>query len=279
MIELTSYSTFLESPLLPSGIRFLDIFDTFSLTIDIAEMLDDMKFLTASIRTFQTSPNAPSAEDLAKFRSSAQWTYNRILSLPSQLPSADPLSDMIYESIRTTALIYSTSILSLSPLSKSHTPGSINEVHDKMWKVSLSRWKQMPGILLWIILVVAAAGGENEKQAKKFAERIIHSVAMFIGVQSQEVAINLMRAFLGVQRWVGGRDERAFEGSGKGKARVSGDLALDETIQKYEEAQDDGEGGVRGVLGGLEEVLTTSRGLDTTAGTGLPRTRTPDYDL
>ena len=28
-----------------------------------------------------------------------------------------------------------------------------------------------------------------------------------------------MRAFLGVQRWVGGRDERAYQGEGKGKGK------------------------------------------------------------
>jgi hypothetical protein len=222
-------------------------------------MLDDMKFLTSSIRTFQTNQDAPSAEDLAKFRLSAQWTHNRILSLPSQLPISDPISDIIYESVRTTSLIFSTSVLSLSPLSKSHEPGQINELHEKMWKVSLSRWKQMPGILLWIILVVAAAGGEDEKQAKKFAERIIHSVAMFIGVQSQEVAVHLMRAFLGVQRWVGGRDDRAFEGTGKGKGPALGGVVVQENLEEDGDEKTDQRGGIGGTLGGFVEDSTMSR--------------------
>lgn len=56
----------------------------------------------------------------------------------------------------------------------------------------------MPGIFLWIVLVVAsAAAREEEKRQKKFAERMIQPIAMFVGVQSQDVAVNLMRAFLG----------------------------------------------------------------------------------
>lgn len=109
----------------------------------------------------------------------------------------------------------------------------------------------MPGILLWTILVVAAAGGEDEKQAKKFAERIIHTTAMFIGVQSQEVAVHLMRAFLGVQRWVGGRDERAFEGTGKGNAPVLGGMAPEESMDEHEDEEIDEGGRSGGFLGVL----------------------------
>jgi hypothetical protein len=66
LIALIFYSTLLDSPLLSSGIGFLDIFSTFSLSIEIAEILDDMKFLTSSIRTFETSRDAPTASDPAK---------------------------------------------------------------------------------------------------------------------------------------------------------------------------------------------------------------------
>jgi len=116
----------------------------------------------------------------------------------------------------------------------------------------------MPGIFLWLVLVVAAsAGREEEKRHKKFAERMIQPVAMFVGVQNQEVAVNLMRAFLGVQRWVGGRDERAFEGLGKGKekSKLMGPvLGGEDVLGEAEEGEGDGMGGILGGLGGAAAV-------------------------
>lgn len=281
LISLASYPTFLESPLLPSGIRFLDIFGTFSLSVSIAEILDDMKSLTSSIRTFQTSRNPPTAEDLAKFKSSTLWTHNRILSLPSQLPSSDPTSDLIYESVRLTSLIYSFSILSVTPLSKSHTPGQIVDLHDRVWKVSLSRWKQMPGVILWIVLVVAAAGGETEKREKKFAERMIHTVAMFIGLQSQEVAVSQMRAFLGVQRWVGGRDERAYEGVGKGKETAFSISALEDDEKGGGPSETLGEGvGLESLSRGeLNLPRETIAGIAKRDDVAIDSSRIPDNEL
>lgn len=93
----------------------------------------------------------------------------------------------------------------------------------------------MPGIILWMVLVVAAAGGDTEKRAKKFAERMIHGVAMFIGMQSQELVVSMLRAFLGVQRWVGGRDERAFEEKGKRERINIGGVVLgeDQSHEKF----------------------------------------------
>jgi hypothetical protein len=227
-------------------------------------MLDDMKFLTSSIRTFQCSRDAPSAADLAKFRSSTLWTHNRIISLPPQLPSTDPVSDAIYETVRLTSLIYSSSILSLSPLSNSASGSQIPELAEMIWKVELSRWKQMPGIFLWIVMVVAAAAArEEEKRQKKMAERMIQPIAMFVGVQSQDVAVNLMRAFLGVQRWVGGRDERAFEGAGKGKSKA---MLLEVPVLGGEdvlglEREDGGPGdGLGGILGGVGGAGVLSKG-------------------
>jgi hypothetical protein len=158
-----------------------------------------MKFLTLSIRTFQIS--SPSAQELSKFRATSLWTHNRILSLPAQLQNISiPIFGVLYEIVRLTALIYSAAILARTPLSRAHSPGQIAELSQKMWQVSLSTWKTIPGIFLWILLVIVPC--TEEKLSKKWAKMMIGTVAMHIGVENQEVAQACMRAFLGVQTWL-----------------------------------------------------------------------------
>jgi hypothetical protein len=50
--------------------------------------------------------------------------------------------ELIYETIRLTALIYSSSILSLGPLSKSSSPGQIATLHRQMWKTTFRDGKR-----------------------------------------------------------------------------------------------------------------------------------------
>jgi len=84
----------------------------------------------------------------------------------------------------------------------------------------------MSGILLWIVLVISAAGEKGSKE-KKVAERMVHNVAMFVSIEKEEVAVACLRAFMGVQRWIGGRDREAV---GIGQEHMSGELLED--VQK-----------------------------------------------
>jgi hypothetical protein len=223
MKALDAYPTFLETPLLPSQIRFINICSTLDISRPAAEILDDMKFLTTSILDFRAM--SPTPQDLLKFQATVLWTHNRISALPS---STSNLSDPIYEALRLTALIYGAAILSRQPLSVSSTAAQFQELGEKTWHTPLTRWKKMPGILLWIILVACPCPADN-KLHKKFLKMIIATVAMHIGVEHHEVAVTCMRSFLGVQRWIEEAadavaveiaEEEGGDVQGKGKAKL-----------------------------------------------------------
>ena len=87
----------------------------------------------------------------------------------------------------------------------------------------MTRWKKIPGILLWAVLVACPCPIENKLQ-KKFLKMIIATIAMYIGVEHHEVAVACMRCFWEVQRWIT-KDREEFpeelEGKGKGRLNVS----------------------------------------------------------
>lgn len=81
----------------------------------------------------------------------------------------------------------------------------------------------MPGILLWVVLVACPAStgkmaGELRLQGK-FLKMMIGTVAMYIAVQSQDVAVACLRSFLGVQRWI---DENTTTGEADDAGSRSG---------------------------------------------------------
>ena len=170
-----------------------------------------MRFLTISILNLRAVD--PSPQDLLKFQATVLWTHNRISTLPFETSSAD----RIYETLRLTALLYSTAVLTHQPLSISSTPEELQILGEKMWRVPLTRWKKIPGILLWIIMVATPCPNENKLQ-KKYLKMIIATVAMYIGVEHHEVAVACMRSFLEVQRWIEeDREEVLVDVNGKGK--------------------------------------------------------------
>jgi hypothetical protein len=212
-----AYPTFLDNPLLQSEIRFIDIFLILDISRASAEILDDMRFLTTSI--FNLRAMDPTSQDLLKFQATVLWTHNRISALPVGLLPPD----LIYETLRLTALLYSTAVLSRQPLSISSTPEEVRLLADTMWRINLTRWKKIPGILLWIILVACPCPSEN-KLEKKFLKMFVATVAMHIGVEHHEVAVCCMRSFLGVQRWIAGDSEEEpddVKGKGRGGLIVS----------------------------------------------------------
>jgi hypothetical protein len=173
-----------------------------------------MKFLTTSILNLRAMVPAP--QDLLKFQATVLWTQNRISALPPGLSPPDP----IYDTLRLISLLYSTAVLARQPLSTSSTPEQLQALGEKMWRVPLTRWKKIPGILLWIVLVACPCPIENKLQ-KKFLKMIIATIAMYIGVEHHEVAVACMRGFWEVQRWIAGdREEFQDELEGKGKGRL-----------------------------------------------------------
>ncbi|KAE9379627.1 hypothetical protein N431DRAFT_478585 [Stipitochalara longipes BDJ] len=188
-----------DNPLYTSNTRLEDFVEFKDLGPSTLKILDDMKFLTASLLVAQPALATPKA--IAKFEATALWTYDRVAALPS-IPAMlfNSSEDLIYETIRLTALLYCKAITSHALLSKNCEPVICISLWQTMWLVNMSRWKQIPGIFLWVMLV--ACTSLKYKAQRLFLNMNIWTVTLHIGLSSHEVAVGCLDTFLRVQRWI-----------------------------------------------------------------------------
>jgi hypothetical protein len=64
----------------------------------------------------------------------------------------------------------------------------------------LARWKELPGIFLWILLV-ACPGTKNDPQGR-FLRKKMAVAGMAIGMEDFNLATSYLRVFWMVQRWI-----------------------------------------------------------------------------
>ncbi|KAH9207781.1 hypothetical protein DL95DRAFT_482314, partial [Leptodontidium sp. 2 PMI_412] len=196
---LDSTLALFDNPLYTPSACLKNIVETRDLGLSTIEILDDMKFLTTSILAIQSTIATP--QSIAKFKATALWAHNRVAALPSITPTlSNSTEDLIYETIRLTALLYCTAITSHSPFSQTCQPAIFKGLWNTMWLVSFSRWKKIPGIFLWVMLV--ACPSSNDKAHRAFLKMNIWMVSLYIGLSSHEIANGCLKTFLKVQKWV-----------------------------------------------------------------------------
>lgn len=174
-----------------------------------------MRLLTTSIMSLSLSGRFSgnfSKIDDSKLQSTARFVHNRIRSLPViDVTSSNDEIDFIYETCRIAAFAYSLSISSRIPFSQGYFRDDerCQDFYSKIWKVSLTRWKKIPGIFLWILLVAfPRTGGLYLKTNMGITAAYV--TALSIAVQDFDVAIGCFRAIWTVQRWImrQGADEK-----------------------------------------------------------------------
>jgi hypothetical protein len=198
---LDALKTF-ESPLFGSRTHFHDNLKSLDISSDTADILDDMKFLTTSVQddiayqlTFGTS------QSNIKLHATSLWTRNRVADLPAIGPtSLNSTEDLIYETVRLTALLYNTAISSRSPFSYVSQSSILQDLWKAIWRISLSRWKKIPGIFLWVILVACASS--KDKMQRRLLKLNLAAVVLHIEVTRTGIAVSCLRTFLRVQKWI-----------------------------------------------------------------------------
>jgi hypothetical protein len=200
-----SYLALYSSPLSDSGTPFLDIHESLDLAPQMASILDDMRFLTASILSLSLMDYGPSlpTQPLTpeSIQSKACRIYNEISHLPiTPLSARSSTKDIISEAIRITAIAYSSAIAARTPFSRACTAGLRQQLYARIWRVSLSTWKKVPGIFQWILLV-ACPGSVNDVPGR-LLRRTASVVAIYIGLQHFGLSSTCVRQFWQVQRWI-----------------------------------------------------------------------------
>ncbi|KAG4429758.1 hypothetical protein IFR05_014762 [Cadophora sp. M221] len=190
----------IRSPLLHYPISFQECKDSLNLSQVAAEILDDVRFLTTSITSCFLSPELETTKT-SKIQSTAEWLYKRIETIPElSIVSITPTSEIIIDTIRLCALVYSSSIKTLTPLSQNFPPELQERFYSNISLVGLKNWKDVPGIFLWILLVATPCGKDDHRG--RFLRKQMACTGMAIGMDDFHLGTAGLRALWLVQRWI-----------------------------------------------------------------------------
>ncbi|KAM7200893.1 hypothetical protein V8F20_005135 [Naviculisporaceae sp. PSN 640] len=220
----------LASPLGDASVRFMDLKDKLHLSEEAARILDDVQFLTLSIncpeRIEPDSSDRPrtSSANTLKIRNTASWMHKRLQALGRGfLADAEaagvPEEDLVTETIRLTALIYTDAIRSLRPISHVKGDELTRKLCDLLREVSSNRWKMLPGIFLWLVAVATpqvpeengrdtrnetdSGFADKEKQLRiRYLRRKLATAAQVVGQEQYPLALWYLRSYWVVQRWI-----------------------------------------------------------------------------
>jgi hypothetical protein len=147
-----------------------------------------------------------------KIQSTASWLSSRISSssiseTEKEEDQASNQRQLITSILRQTAQFYTTSIATLTPFSTPSAPSLYHlfEIKSNIAKVGLKRWKEIPGIFLWVLLVICPSLGEDREDRKLRKKMAVTGMA--IGLEGFNLGIEYLKAHWKVQRWIA--DERA----------------------------------------------------------------------
>ncbi|KAH7403304.1 hypothetical protein BKA64DRAFT_706804 [Cadophora sp. MPI-SDFR-AT-0126] len=203
-----NYPAKARCPVLPYPTTFRECKETLNLTLTAAEILDDVRFLTTSITSCFLSPELEPTKT-SKIQSTAAWLHKRVSAIPPlETVAITPTSDIIIDTIRLSALVYTSAIQTLTPLSQNFLPDLQERMYSNISLVGLRNWKEIPGIFLWILLVAAPCARDDHRG--RFLRKQMACTGMAIGLEDFLLGTACLRAFWLVQRWI------AREGVGVG---------------------------------------------------------------
>jgi hypothetical protein len=209
-----SYPESYSTPLFASDTKFRDIHRSLGLSPEIASILDDVRFLTTAILSTSTSeqspPDSTTPGSSKAIQNTALWIYENLNLLPITTSDESATTDIIYETIKISAVVYTSAIASLVPFSLAYTPELRAKLYQNLRRVDLSSWKKIPGIFLWV-LFVACPGSGSDIQSRSL-RKTASLTAIYIGFRALALSHWCLRRLWGVQRWiVNGGDEADSE--------------------------------------------------------------------
>ena len=188
----------MESPLLRSSISFQDTIDTLGISKETAALLDDMRFLTTSVINLQDNNTEHGA---AKLLMTARWIHERTAASPSISDEGSPVAgDIIYECCRMAAKVYTGAIMSRVPLSQSCGIQDIKAFWGVMPQISLTRWKSISGIFLWICSVLCP--GAQWTMFGRYLKSLVSNLITDIGLNKWDVMVGCVEGLLRVHVWL-----------------------------------------------------------------------------
>jgi hypothetical protein len=192
---------FLDTPLLPSSRNFATLVGSLGIGEETATILDDIRFLLQAI-IYQTNTDQKplDVDDKNKLVATAKWVCDRIIT-SRRNPLDQTLSqDFMYQSCRKAALIYCKAITERTPLSRCCTTRDLSQLWATVWRVTLTQWKKIPGIFIWILLSVNQASQDTHHG--RLIKSLLKSASFYIALENWEVIDGSLAAFVKLQRWL-----------------------------------------------------------------------------
>jgi hypothetical protein len=202
----TSTPITLDSPLLNSPQQFKNHTDELLISGETSQILDDMRFIISSILDLPDIRSPYYTQSHAKLRAASDWSLSRISALPESIlkfRGQATKNDCIYSSIRFAALIYLKAISKRVPLAQACQGPEMRLLFSAMWKVTLTEWRHIPGIFIWILLATIEAAryapqGRLLKSMLKTAS--FHLAAC--GENGWEIVDAMLNRFANLQKWL-----------------------------------------------------------------------------
>jgi hypothetical protein len=199
-----SYDESLKCPLISSPTTFAQIRETLNLSLATAEILDNVRFLTLSITSSDQQPST------SKIQSTASWIHQRLEVIPIPTIPEPSERELILTILRTTALTFTHCISTLSPFTNAYTPSALSSLLSQISSIPLNRWKRIPGIFLWVLLVACPSAGNVDEVQGRWLKKKMAVTGMTIGMSDFGLAIGGLRGFWKVQRWIA-RERKEWE--------------------------------------------------------------------
>ena len=214
----------MSCPLLYSLVNFSSIHEQLGIAAETATILDQMRFVTMSAIALIDSAQSP--EELDKLSTAARSIQAKISSLPDGTdPSSPFFKDFVYRSCQMAALIYCRAVIERVPISKACTVQNLNQLWSCMWRVTLTEWKTIPGIFVWVILA-----GNPAAQATphgRFLKSMLKAATSYMALDFFDVVDCSLMNYAKLQRWLRTERNDVLVLTNRGKTR---DLAY---LQHY----------------------------------------------
>jgi hypothetical protein len=134
------------------------------------------------------------------------------------MQSTQTSKDLMYQTIRQAALIWTSAISSRRPFSESCSATDFYKLWTTLWRLSLTTWKSVLGIYLWIIITIVPASRDTAHG--RFVKSMLTISALNMGLENWSASHSALRNAMRLQTWLGSvkNDDK---GKGKQKEVVS----------------------------------------------------------
>ena len=189
----------MSTPFIPSSTKSISVAGELQIGQNTARMLDDMRFLITAV--MDQIDAEPSEQEKIKLKETSTWTQNLISPLPDESEFGEPSAiDFVFKSCRIAALIYCKAIIDRISLAEACTLVDLNNLWANMWHVKLSRWKQIPGIFLFVIL--SAIPACQATPHGRFLKSMFKATSSYISLEYWDVVDWTLMSFVKLQRWL-----------------------------------------------------------------------------